>query len=989
MLDAIGSMVVVYDMDDRIAHFNHACEQITGYQATDILGQTVYQSLLSTDQPHLGASHYRDQQDDDMPGDLNTDKYTNHWHTSDGSSRLITWSSMPLFNHQHKITHIIATGHDITELHLGEQQILINAEQQETMNSLLHIGMEKNSLDNKLRRCLQSLICASWVGRGAQAVIYSMDKSTKIFQLNVTVNVDALMRDALQSSACHITQPAIDTGHIQFLEDSAHLDVFGRPCYSIPIKFEHRVIAVIVLFLNQTHTQNLCEIVYLHTIANTFASIITKHTSEAELQQSQSNLAEAQRIAQLGSWEWNINTTTFQCSAETRRIIGADPDSMIDQNTFISSVHKSDKSSVIEAIQTVIRDGGTFNIQHRICSSEGNIRHVRLRGEAQSARKNLPDRIIGVIQDITDRVIAQQDTQLANNVFEGAQESIMVVDTNYRIIRVNKAFTTATGHAPDNIIDRYIDVLNSDQHDSTFYNEMWSEVETTGVWRGDVWIKRRDGSEFPEYRTITVVRNNTGNIERYLISSMDLSDIKESEQKIHQLVYYDALTQLPNKSMFQSVLVQAIEQAEAQSQILAVLSIDLDGLKRVNDSIGYGIGDRLLSVMADRLSQCVRSNDTVARWGSDEFVILLADIKQKENAISIANKILNHLIEPVLLDDHDRIVISGSIGISTYPADGTSDMTLIQCADVAMHKAKSDGGNRYHLFKAELNTAVIERLSIETGLRAALELEQFEIHYQALMDLQSRQITGAEALIRWNHPNKGLVAPDRFIPIAEDSGLIIPIGEWVLKQACTQCAQWQTQGIGHPTISINLSAKQFRDANLVQNVGDALQESGLDPDLLTLELTESSIMDNAKESIACLHLLKSLGVHLSIDDFGTGYSSLAYLKRFPIDKLKIDRSFIQEVDINTDDRSIVKSIIAMGHSLNLGIIAEGVEKVEHLNFLNLHDCEEAQGYYISKPIPADSFVSFIKQWHSNVSSRDDKALQNIHMINKNSSHNLN
>jgi diguanylate cyclase (GGDEF)-like protein/PAS domain S-box-containing protein len=793
-------------------------------------------------------------------------------------------------------------------------------------------------------------------------------------------------RDALCSSA-------LQTEHIQYIEAEQNDAEIGTmpPYYSIPIKSGHNILAVMVLFLEPQHRQDLCEIVFLHTIANTFANIIDRHNTEQSLRQSKFILSAAQRIAHMGSWECDIAKQQLRFSTESRHILELDAqETDFGYDDFIQLVHEDDRQRVKQQLSDSLNSGEAFHLQHRIVSRQNNLRTVVINGEVQRDSYHLEDaglkdnskatRLVGTIQDISEQLKAQQELQLITSVFEGAQESIMVLDASNKIIRVNGAFCKIFGYSKAEIIGTYIDSLNSQHHDDVFYNEMWSDIENQGSWHGEVWSRRKDGESYPEWRTISTVKNAQGNVERYLVISMDMSDIRQSEERIHQLVYYDALTQLPNKMMFKSVLGNAIEQAHETNQQLAILSLGLDGLKRINDSLGHNSGDNMLNIMANRLRQCVRGIDTVSRWGSDEFVILLTDVQQKENAISVASKILNSLLEPIMLADQHRIVMGSSIGISMYPADGSDALGLIQNADVAMHRAKADGGNGYHVYTAEMNLAVIERLGIETGLRSALELDQFELYYQALMEMDNRKITGAEALIRWNHPKKGLIPPDEFIPIAEECGLIIAIGEWVINRACQQCVSWQQQGLEGINISVNLAARQFNDNNLVQIVYDALQQSGLQPSKLTLEITESSVMHNADQTIEQLHKLKQLGINLSIDDFGTGYSSLAYLKRFPIDILKIDRSFVQEIDINADDRAIVQSIIAMGHSLKLGIVAEGVEKMEQLQFLNTQQCEQAQGYLISKPIRSEKFVEFAKQWHNDAENDKDKLLHNVRII---------
>jgi diguanylate cyclase (GGDEF)-like protein len=434
----------------------------------------------------------------------------------------------------------------------------------------------------------------------------------------------------------------------------------------------------------------------------------------------------------------------------------------------------------------------------------------------------------------------------------------------------------------------------------------------------------------------------------------DISERKATDERIHFMAHFDALTRLPNRVMLHDRILQAITMARRQKKTVAILFLDLDRFKAINDTLGHSIGDILLQAVAERLLACIRASDTVARLGGDEFVIVLPDLPEGGHAAVVAQKILDTISKPFEIRDVE-LNTSASIGISIFPDDGIANEDLITNADVAMYQSKESGRNNYHFFAPEMNDSSYERLTMENNLRRALERQEFVLYYQPQVNSETGRIIGTEALIRWRHPKTGLVPPGMFIPIAEESGLIVAIGEWVLREACRQNKAWQQAGLTPIPVAVNLSAVQFRQNGLTDLVADALRESGLEPCWLELEITESAIMQNAEAAITTLRSLKQMGLKLSIDDFGTGYSSLSYLKKFPLDKLKIDQSFVRDITTNQDDASIVIAIIWMAKSLKLRVIAEGVETKGPLDFLTSNDCVEIQGYYFGKPAPANEF----------------------------------
>ncbi len=471
-----------------------------------------------------------------------------------------------------------------------------------------------------------------------------------------------------------------------------------------------------------------------------------------------------------------------------------------------------------------------------------------------------------------------------------------------------------------------------------------------------------------------VVRNADGRPARLAGTLQDISERRAAEQEISFLQNYDSLTQLPNRNLFRDRLDFALQSAQRHGRVLAILAVDLDRFKRVNDTLGHVAGDRLLQVVAERLAQCVRTSDAVmrperdlavSRLGGDEFTLMLSDIERAEDAMTVVQRIYDAFAEPISVDGN-VMYASASIGISVYPHDGTDADALLRNADAAMHAAKESGGGTYQYYGEAMNKASFNRLALEHDLRRALEREEFELFYQPKVNLVDGQVVGAEALIRWRHAERGLVSPGEFIPVAEETGLIAPIGEWALREACRQVRHWQQRGLPSITVAVNLSARQFHQSDLANVVGRALAESGLDARWLELEITESIVMHDAAKAVVTLGQLKAMGLTISVDDFGTGYSSLSYLKRFPIDALKIDRSFVRDIASDPDDAAIARAIVTMAESLKLDVVAEGVETQEQLRFLRDHGCGLAQGFLFGKPVPASEFVRFLDAPHKAV-----------------------
>ncbi len=566
--------------------------------------------------------------------------------------------------------------------------------------------------------------------------------------------------------------------------------------------------------------------------------------------------------------------------------------------------------------------------------------------------------VLGVGRDISQQRRAEKDLRMAATVFEHSTSAILITDPAGYIVQANEAFSRVSGYAVSDVLDQLPSMLTVDEQQESHLRYVVKQLHQRGSWEGEVWLKRRDGDHYPAWVGITAVLDDEGDLASYVCFFTDISERKASEQRIHRLAYYDALTHLPNRTLFQDRLYNALQQAERQKAWVVLMFLDLDRFKPINDSLGHAAGDRMLKDMALRLLACVDDDDTVARMGGDEFTLLLQPRATREmalnRAIHVAENILASLVRPFVLENREFFV-TASIGIALSPQDGSELSQLMKNADTAMYHAKERGKNNFQFYQAEMNASALERLELESDLRHAMEQNEFILYYQPQFSGDGKRLTGAEALLRWRHPTRGLVPPGDFIPVIEELGLVVDVGDWVLREASRQLKAWHKAKVRVPKVSVNISARQFSDGQLGTRIATILEECGLPPACLELELTESILMREANEALQILASLKNLGLSIAVDDFGTGYSSLNYLKQFPIDVLKIDRTFVDGLPEGEQDAQIARAIIAMAHSLNLAVIAEGVETHEQLEFLREHGCDEVQGYLFGRPMPAHQF----------------------------------
>lgn len=565
---------------------------------------------------------------------------------------------------------------------------------------------------------------------------------------------------------------------------------------------------------------------------------------------------------------------------------------------------------------------------------------------------------LAIKEDITAKKHAEIELGIAAIAFE-AQEGIMVTDSNNRILRVNKAFTKITGYSIDEVIGKEPNLLNSGRQDKVFYSEMWTKIVQTGSWQGEIWNRHKLGTIYPEWLTITARKDENNSITHYVGIFTDISEFKAAEEKIKHLAYHDPLTHLANRRNLVDRLEHGVAMCIREHTKLAILMLDLDRFKAVNDNFGHLAGDELLQQVALRINKRLRNTDLLARLGGDEFVVLLEDINHPDDAARVAEEIIVDLARPFQLNKTKDVQIGTSIGISLFPEHADSAAILLDHADMALYQAKDKGRGCYSFFSEDLTRIVRERLELEANLRQAIKQNALRVYYQPQIDISTGEIIGAEALVRWHTEDKGVISPNRFIPIAEETGLILEIGEWVLQETCRQGRQWLIEGHRPITLAVNVSAQQFKRSNMHDVVEKILAKTSYPAHQLELEMTESGLMEQHESAVEILNDLRSLGILLAIDDFGTGYSSLSYLKRFPLDTLKIDKSFIDDIAHDQDSVEIATTINAMGHTLGFKVLAEGVENQPQLDFLKTIGCDTYQGYIKSKPLPADEFIALL------------------------------
>ncbi|MEY8879671.1 MAG: EAL domain-containing protein [Leptothrix sp. (in: b-proteobacteria)] len=680
---------------------------------------------------------------------------------------------------------------------------------------------------------------------------------------------------------------------------------------------------------------------------------------ERQLRASDARFNQAEHVAQVGSWDLDLTTGVMSWSAEMARLLELDAQQPATFEALLARIHPEDRPAMRAAHAEAIAHCQPCDLELRLDRPSHAPCWVHLRSTTFADHAGRAARSVGTLQDISARRLAEAEMRLAASVFDNSLNAIVIADAQGRIRKINHAFTAISGYTPKEAIGQTTRLLKSGQHPPSFYATMWDQLARTSRWEGEIFNRRKDGAMIAVWETISAVRDPAGAVAHYIGIFSDISEQKASAQRIHQLAYYDVLTGLPNRALLMDRCEHALTRAAREGQRLALMFLDLDRFKHINDSLGHPVGDALLKAVAKRLQSLLRDSDTIARLGGDEFVVLLEAMHAVPDVERMAQRIIRAFDEPFELGAHD-LSVGTTIGISLYPEHGDDVTSLFKYADLALYQAKEAGRGDYRFFEVSLNDIASQRMRLESELRLALARNELTLNYQPVHELASGRLAGAEALLRWRHPQLGAVSPAQFVPVAEDSGLIVPIGAWVLEQACAQARRWLDEGLDPGVMAVNLSGMQIRRDDLVATVTAALRRTGLPPQRLELEISESYIMRHGERDLRQLRQLRELGIALAIDDFGTGQTALSHLHRLPISKLKIDRAFMADIDRGTAGSTVARAIIGLGHGLGLTVVAEGVETAEQEAFLVGQGCDLVQGFRYARPLESAAFQARLR-----------------------------
>ena len=680
-----------------------------------------------------------------------------------------------------------------------------------------------------------------------------------------------------------------------------------------------------------------------------------RHALDLALRESDAAMKAAQQLARIGNWRVDLDTLCGQWSDEMYRIL-AHPAGPVAPSfeRFLALLHPDDR----HLLQGAAQDGKDWSGEVRTNPGDGALRYLHARCSVQRDADGMPVALIGTLQDVTERRRAEEKLRLSARVFEQTGDGIIVTDAANQVVAVNAAFERITGYAEAEVLHQSPRMLYAGLNNDAFLESVWNAVRSEGQWRGEIWSRRKNGDAFPEWLILSAISDQHGRIDGYVGVFTDVSEIRDATEQLQFLNNHDPLTRLPNRSLLNDRLQQAIEAARAEQRQLGILLLNVDRLKRVNEGIGHDAGDLLLREIGLRLQSKLQPGDTLARLGSDEFVLLLTRIEDADDVNVAAQQMLELVAQPFSLAGHE-LSVTASIGIALYPDDGIEAGDLIKNADTALSHVKEGGRNSFRYFTGQMNIRALHWMSLEHRLRGALARDELLLHYQPQMALAGDRLSGVEALIRWRSEALGNISPVEFIPLAEDTGLILPIGQWVIQSACRQGKAWQDAGLAPVRIAVNVSGHQLAAGNLPAVVRAALDASGLAPQWLAIELTESVLMKENGSTMGQVAELRAMGISVALDDFGTGYSALSYLARFALDKIKLDMSLVRNITSDSKSAAIANATIALAHGLGLTVVAEGVETEAQLAFLRAAGCDEIQGYLFSKPVPAEQLATLL------------------------------
>lgn len=964
--NSLGGIIVALDCQARISYANQEALDTFGYDAAEFIGQDWFSLMASPKDRRMQYEHFQA----NLTGRAND----SFWETSreiaakDGRILQIAWRSNLVRDDAGNIIGTISCGQNVTEEKLARTRLYLHntIAQIVEMDHLFETaaGLFLAAIVRQLDWAMGEL----WMVREQQDVLcqYAWWQNDIVVPDFFDLTCDQLAFAKGEGLPGQVWQ----TGTITWIDDVSTCTTFARrkvaasagihAAMGFPIWVSGEIVGVVVLFSTQIQTRNEDLMNLCSTLGIQIGNYYQRKKAENALRENERILKIGAEIVHLGIWEWEISSGEERWSDEQFRIFGHEPGAVKPvYDLFVQAIAAEDRPMVLTAVEKALADPAyTYDIECRIIAADGKIKYIRCQGEVVRDSAGRPVRMIGTVLDISQRRQAEEQLKIWGELFNNSGEAMLITDATPKILGINHEFTRLTGYDATEVIGKNPNVIKSGRHDRAFFQKFWASLLATGYWQGEIWDRRKDGSEYPKWSTISRVKNNQGVTTHYVATFTDISERKAADEKIRYLYHYDPLTGLPNRTLLYKKIDSAILQATRQSGYVAVISLDLDQFKFVNDSVGHHIGDQMIQEIAVRLRGCVGGQDCVCRTGGDEFVVVLQEVKNVADIIPVAEEIARQICRPVTVENTE-FALTTSMGISIFPQDGVERDLLVRNADIAMNFAKESGRNRYRFFTEELSEVAVRKMQTVNDLRKALERREFVLYYQPQLEVGSGRLIGAEALIRWDRPDSGLVMPGDFIPIAEESGLIVPIGDWVLAEACRQCREWEAAGGSPLTVAVNVSASQFRQADFMAKLASTLNQGGTKP-RLEIEITEGVIMENSEQAIQWLGQLKSLGCSLSIDDFGTGYSSLAYLTRFPVDRLKIDQSFVRIMLTSEANMAIVESIIGLAKNLKMHVIAEGVETQAEYDALRNRQCDEVQGYYFARPMAAADFLSWRK-----------------------------